>query len=105
MIREELEIYYALYLSPGIGSKRCIALYDYFGSAEQAYGASRSKLMQVPGFGKNLADDFISCREDSRKMAAKQLAKLPENVTITTYYDTEYPEHLKKIYQPPALLF
>jgi DNA processing protein len=102
---EELEAYYTIYLLPGIGAKRLIALCDYFGSAEKALEASPSQIAAAPGFGKTIAADFFAHRDSARVSAKKQLEHLPENISILTYYDDEYPDQLKSIYQPPALLF
>jgi len=105
MTPKELEAYYSVYLSSGIGSQRLMTLYDYFGNAEIALKATALQLRNAPGFGKIIAADFIQSREKAVETAKKHLGNLPENIKMITYYDKEYPEHLKSIYQPPALLF
>jgi len=105
MVLQELTAFYSIYLSSGIGSKRLLAMYDYFGSAEIAFRASSSQLQNVPGLGKTLAKDFVESRQKAKDSAEKQLDNLPENVRVITYYDNEYPDQLKSIYQPPAILF
>ncbi len=105
MIPKELEAYYAMYLCENIGSQRLMMLRDYFGSAETAMTASASRLQNIAGFGKIIAGGFIESRKKAIDTAKKHLDDLPENVKIITFYDKEYPEHLKSIYQPPALLF
>ena len=105
MTPKELEAYYAIYLSDSIGSQRLMALRDYFGSAEIALTATASQLHNAPGFGKIVAADFIGSREIALETAKKHLASLPESVRVITFYDSGYPEHLKSIFQPPALLF
>ncbi len=105
MTQSELIVYYAIYLCSSIGSKRLMTLCDYFGNAETALRATELQLRNAPGFGKIIATDFIESREKALETAKKHLDNLPENTVVITYYDTEYPEHLKTIYQPPALLF
>lgn len=105
MTPKELEAYYAIYLCSGIGAQRLMTLRDYFSSAEIALHATTLQLRNAPGFGKIIAADFIQSREKALETARRDLAGLPENVRIITYYDAEYPEPLKSIYQPPALLF
>ncbi len=105
MIPKELEAYYAMYLCDNIGSQRLLMLRDYFGSAETAMTASASQLQNITGFGKIIAGGFIESRMKAIDTAKKHLDELPENVRVITFYDAEYPEHLKSIYQPPALLF
>jgi DNA processing protein len=105
MTPNELEAYYAIYLSSGIGAQRLMTLRDYFGSAEIALTATASQLRNAPGFGKIIAAEFIGSREKAFDTAKKQLANLPKGIRVITFYDEEYPDQLKSIYQPPALLF
>jgi DNA processing protein len=105
MTSPELQAYYAIYLSSGIGAQRLMALHDYFGSAERALAASAAQVRNAPGFGKIVAAEFIESREKAFEAAKKHLAALPENVRLITYYDPEYPDCLKSIFQAPALLF
>ncbi|MDP4219523.1 MAG: DNA-processing protein DprA [Bacteroidota bacterium] len=105
MTPTELEAYYAIYLSDNIGSQRLLGLRDYFGNAEIALSATASQLHKAPGFGKVVTADFLASRSKALLTARKHLSNLPENVHVVTYYDAEYPDHLKSIFQPPALLF
>jgi DNA processing protein len=105
MTPTELEAYYAIYLSDNIGSQRLLGLRDYFGNAEIALSATASQLHKAPGFGKVVTADFLASRSKALERARKHLHDLPENVHVVTYYDSAYPEHLKSIFQPPALLF
>lgn len=105
MTPKELEAYYTIYLCDSIGSQRLMALRDYFGSAEIALASTSAQLRNAPGFGKIIAADFIDSRNKAGETAKKHLDSLPEGVTIITFYDSEYPQQLKSIFQPPALLF
>ena len=105
MISSELQSYYAIYLCSGIGAQRLMTLRDYFGSAEKAFAASASEVRNALGFGKIIAAEFVASREKALETAKKHLTALPENIKLITYYDPEYPDQLKSIFQAPAMLF
>ncbi|MEI8135239.1 MAG: DNA-processing protein DprA [bacterium] len=105
MVRTDLEQYYALYLIPGIGAKRLLALSEYFGGVQTAFTASKSQLANVSGISKQLADDIATLRTQMHDVAAQEIESLPDDVAIITYFDSEFPDQLKHIYQPPAILF
>ncbi len=105
MTQAELTAYYAIYLTEGIGAKRLLTLYDYFGSAEKTLTASRSQLQNIKGFQKTLAEAFIGGRDQALEQAQSDLSNLSPETRLITYYDEEYPSRLKSIFSPPALLF
>jgi DNA processing protein len=105
MDQNELAYYVALHFTSGIGSRRLLALCQYFGSPERAFTASAHELLDVPGFGKGVTDAFVLDRASAFEDAQKQLAKLSDGMSIVTYYDEGYPELLKATYSPPPLLF
>ncbi len=102
---EELKFYYALYLCDGVGAQRLIALRTYFGNAETAYHASAAQLRKVPGLGKGVVEQLQSSKEGALRKSEDDLAALAPGVSILTFFDPEYPDQLKNIYSPPALLF
>lgn len=88
----------------GIGAKRMRALYSHFGSLCAAWEANLLELMQVEGIGEDLALKIL---------AGKQLLD-PDNVwrEITkqgcwalAYPDSTYPEFLRQLSDPPAILY
>ncbi len=101
----ELTYYLALHFTSGIGSKRLLALMQYFSSAERAFFASPHEVMNVPGLGKETVAEFIAGRAEALEFAKKQIAKIPEDISIITYFDEGYPNDLKATYSPPPLLF
>jgi DNA processing protein len=105
MTQKELEAYYAIYLTPGIGAIRLVALCTYLGGAEKTFDASLSQIQSAPGSSKNIAENFIANKENSKEEAKKYLEQIPEDVQVITYFDDAYPQRLKSIYQPPALLY
>ena len=105
MQANELRFYLALYFAPGIGARRLIALREYFGSAERAMHASKSELERVQGLGASTATAIIEQRSEMLEQAESQILKVVGSQQIITYFDELYPEQLKSIYDPPAVLF
>ncbi|HZK75531.1 MAG TPA: DNA-processing protein DprA [Candidatus Kapabacteria bacterium] len=105
MDTSELTYYLALHFTSGIGSRRLVALMDYFTTAERAFHAPMHEVLNVPGFGKGTADALISDREEALSEASAQLDRLPERTSIVTYFDEDYPSDLKASYSPPPPLF
>ena len=77
MEREELTSYLALHLASGIGAKRLLALYDYFGSAERALQARPDEWTKIEGVGDGVAAALAESREAALVAAKKQIEKLP----------------------------
>lgn len=90
---------------PKIGAQKIRALVAHFKSVENVFGASIKELAQVSGIDKKIASHILH-HTDGEKFADEQLKRLNRiNGRILTIWDKEYPELLKKIYDPPALLF
>lgn len=105
MDRNDLLCYLALYSVDGIGAKRLLTLVEYFGGAERAFQASRPELERITGLGKVSINSLLKSREEALEFANRQIEKVTEGRAIITYFDPEYPEELKSIYDPPAMLF
>jgi DNA processing protein len=88
-----------------IGSTKMRALLAHFENAANVLQASPRELIKVPGIDKKLASN-IAHRKDDDAFADEQLKKLNKiGGCILTVWDKEYPELLKRIYDPPALIF
>lgn len=96
---------------PFIGPSRLRNLVSHFGTTEEIFSATARDILSVEGFSKKLAAEVIHFFEDSRldkskKYAELQLSKLDKvEGRIITYWDNQYPDLLKKIYDPPPYLF
>ncbi len=101
----DLQHYLALHFTSGIGSRRLLALMEYFESAEAAFRAPIQDVMKIPGFGKGTAEALVADREEALRESRAQIERLPQDVAIVTYFDAEYPRDLKRIYSPPPLVF
>jgi DNA processing protein len=99
-----LEALLSLYLVEGIGSVRLRALIARFGQPEAIFEATPNALTTIDGIDHKLAQRIKIARND--QVAAEQLERMHQtNTRVITFWDAEYPDNLKKIYDPPALLF
>lgn len=90
---------------PKIGTQKIRALIAHFTSVDAVFDAPAKELVKVTGIDKKIASNIIHHTEGHR-FADDQLKRLNKiNGRIVTIWDKEYPELLKKIYDPPALLF
>ncbi len=105
MRESELRYYLALYFATGVGARRLINIREYFRETERAFRASASDLARVPAVGATTAVTLVEQREASLEMADRQIASLRDDQQIVTFFDDLYPEQLRSIYDPPALLY
>ncbi len=104
MKQYELHALLRLLQTPGIGSARIRALVSHFRTAQSAMSASLPELCQVPGIDRTLAENIL--HEDSADFAHRQLEMLARTpAQVLTFWDRLYPALLKKIPDPPILLF
>ncbi len=90
---------------PGVGANRLRALVTHFGSPTAALGASPRELVRAEGIDKKLAS-AIAHFIGGEDFAEEQLSLLNKvNGRIVTLWNDEYPEYLRKIYDPPPFLF
>ncbi|MCS7229190.1 MAG: DNA-processing protein DprA [Candidatus Kryptonium sp.] len=91
---------------PGIGSGRIRNLVNYFKDTELIFKAPLTELVKVEGIDKGLAKRIIEMRNQNSKFIDEQLSKAEKVGTrILTLWDSDYPDLLRKIYDPPVVLF
>ena len=79
-------------------------LYNYFGDVEEAYGAGLSDLSQIDGLNVKKAENFL--RERDKINPDKALEEVQNRgIDFLTFEDEKYPEMLKQISNPPAVLY
>jgi len=103
MQNEELKYWLGIIRFPKIGATRLKRLHNFFPSLKQAFQASVSELMEA-GLEQNIAQEFTIKRntiDPDKELEFYQ----KENLKVLTFKDSQYPEILKQIYNPPALLF
>jgi DNA processing protein len=90
---------------PKISDRKIITLVEQFGSTERILAADPRALIRVRGIRETDAS-LIRHTPVDRRMIDRQFSQLNKvNGAIVSFWDKEYPEHLRNIYDPPALLF
>lgn len=100
----EEELYWlALRMVPGLGTRRAGVLLERFRTPQQIFRASASELEHA-GLPGSLARSVASgCAfEDG---AAQQTRMKEAGAVLVTLNDARYPELLRRIYDPPPILF
>jgi DNA processing protein len=93
----------ALNTVPGIGVVRFVALVKHFSSPQAALEASPRELNALPEIGEKIARALKD--QVDEKHAEAQLAKLEHhNARLVSILDSDYPDQLKRIYDPPPFL-
>ena len=99
---EERNYWIGFSVFPGIGPARFQTLLKTFGSAKDAWHASRKEIEKA--LGPKLAEHFETFRSN---FSLEQYTKRVEekNVWFVTLTDSEYPQLLKQIPNPPFVLY
>jgi DNA processing protein len=100
----EIEKWLKLIRADGVGPTIFARLLSHFGSVDRALSASVSELTKVDGIGFKSAEQIARTRNKFDATAELELAdKL--GVRLITFADDRYPPVLKKIYDPPPVLY
>ncbi len=104
MSTQNIELWLKLSLIPNIGKARLTQLVEHFGSPEAVFDAGFDDIINIERFGQELA---ISIIDNKDKIDISEELRLIEkhNISVFTYKDDEYPENLKSIPYPPALIY
>jgi DNA processing protein len=106
---EELTTLNLLLSIEGIGPGKIKNLLKKFGSAQNIINAGERDLIETYRINKLLANR-ITCKfkykHKIEEETKRELARINNlNINITSLWDTDYPELLKNIYDPPLLLY
>lgn len=94
-----------LFAVPRIGPLKIRALVAQFGSPAAVLSSSAKELIRVQGIDRKLASHIVH-RDGTERFADDQLRRINRfGGRIITLWDNEYPELLRRIYDPPPLLF
>ncbi len=93
-----------LNLIPGLGSMRIQALLDFFGSAELVLNAPEKMLAMVPRIGNKLAAAITDWKNCTNVRAELECASA-HGVRVITILDEEYPDFLRRMSDPPMVLY
>jgi DNA processing protein len=101
---DAIEALVALNLVEHVGPVRVRQLLDHFGDAPAILRASRAQLLQVRGIGEDTAN-AIANWEKTVDLAGEVQRIRDFGCRILTQANTEYPELLRQIYDPPIVLY
>ena len=100
----DIEKWLALIRADGVGPTMFGRLLKHFGSVDSVLGASAGRLTQVDHIGSKTAEQIVRTR--SRFDAAAELQLADElGVWIINLHDNRYPPVLKRVYDPPPVLY
>lgn len=101
---ENLEAYVVLNMVDNVGPVRVRQLLERFGDGVSILEASKAQLLSVRGIGEDTAEAIATW--ESRVNLADELRRCTEfGCHVVTQEDTEYPEMLRQIYDPPIVLY
>lgn len=105
----DLKHLYFLTKIEGLGSVRIRRLIEKFGTAESIFGASAREISSVENISSKTAEVILTSFrhfegvEDEYSRLVERADKL--NIKIIALSDDDYPVLLKKIYDPPVMLY
>ncbi len=105
--RENDQDFYWLVLEriPRVGPLTMARLFDAFGSPKAALSAGVGEIRDRTGIGESLARRIVEYKPEEEAIR-KDLATLDRiGARMVTRWEPQYPENLRDIYDPPAILF
>lgn len=96
---------------PGIGCLRLRNLVNHFGDAREVVQATPRELCRIEGIDQKTAVAIARftrgpAMQEAGAIADDQIRKLARvSGRLVTFWDSEYPDSLKRIYDPPVFLF
>lgn len=104
LIMEDKRLLITLNFIPKLGPVKIQSLTERYNNYYDFLNAKTEDLMKIPGIGKVLSDKIVSYRTKiDPDEEIKKAAKL--GINIVTILDEDYPKLLKKIYDPPPVLY
>ena len=100
----DIEKWLKLIRVDNVGPTTFAKLIKHFGSAERALGASASELAKIDGIGFKTAEQIVRTRNKFDTATELELAE-KLGVWIINLDDERYPPVLKRIYDPPPVLY
>ncbi len=100
----DIEKWLKLAGADNVGPVTFARLIKYFGSVDKALGASVSELTQIEGIGSKTAQSIAASRNKFDVAAELELAE-KLSVWIINLDDERYPPVLRRIYDPPPVLY
>lgn len=91
-------------LIPKLGSKRKQKLLEKYKDPKEIYKLKKEELMKIDGIGEELAKNIINSKNE--KLIEYHIKYMQENnIDIIHINESNYPQNLKQIYDPPISLY
>lgn len=100
----EQEAYIALNMISGIGARTLHNAIECFGNAKALFSCSITDLERIQGVSKTKAESIFASLSTIKWEEEIEKAQ-KKNVKLITLIDQDYPELLKRIYNPPIVLY
>jgi DNA processing protein len=106
---EELSCLYTLLGTEGIGPQKILSLLKHFDVLKSIFAAGTRELVRTGAINPALVNKIQAGARDiasNREKVLKTLDRLKKmNGSLITFWDSNYPDLLKKIYSPPLILY
>ena len=91
-------------LIKNVGSRKKLKLLEIYKTPEKIYSLGAEELLKINGFGPETVKNILESKNEN--LINYHLKYMKENkIEIINIFEKEYPENLKKIYDPPVCLF
>jgi len=100
----EIEKWLKLIRADGVGPVTFAKLLEHFGTVDKALGASVSEMTKVEGVGLKTAEEIAATRNKFDAVAELESAE-KLGVWMIHFNDERYPVVLRRIYDPPPVLY
>ena len=87
-----------------LGSKFILDLYNHFGDIESAFYATFEQLSRIDGLNIKKVETFLNLR-DKVDLDKTYEYVVNNGIDVITFEDFNYPQMLKEISNPPAVLY
>ena len=90
---------------PGVGPISIARLIRAFSSPQKVFEASKQDIRSKAGLSERVAENIVGFAADKSDILKEMETISNLGAHVITRWDAEYPDNLKEIYDPPALLF
>ncbi|MBU0672901.1 MAG: DNA-processing protein DprA [Candidatus Margulisbacteria bacterium] len=104
MMNKDLKYWLAINKIPNVGPVTIKKLWQHFGSVEPVWKADEKDLAKIEGISKSAIKSFLKNRNQIDLNMELEAIKRA-GIKVLTLEDEEYPNALKNIYDPPAVLY
>ncbi|MEO0092496.1 MAG: DNA-processing protein DprA [candidate division WOR-3 bacterium] len=105
MLKSDLKYWLLLQRIEGIGSATLRSLIEKFGNAQSVFSSNIKTLLSIPRINHKIAEDILTAEKDLELIDSILDELKRHKIRIVTYQDTAYPDALKNIANPPAILY